>query len=143
MDQKKRLVTTYTSFLKRLEHKEVENDTYVKIPKKLLFDRGLKEKERLTWETLAAHQYKSRSKIFPGRERLAVMLGIKDIRAVSKLTSALQCGGYLTKTIAKNNKVFYQLYFYADIDEHVYAVEKTRSRLSKRNCIRGTLPPSV
>ncbi len=138
-----RKVKPYSSFLKQVEENTLENDTYVKVPKKLLFDRGLKEKERLTWEVLAAHQFKAKSKIFPNRDRLAKILGIKDVRAVSKLTTALQSKGYLSKQIAKSNRVFYQLYFYTDIEEHIYASEKTPRRLSNRNRISGTVPTPV
>lgn len=138
-----RKLKTYSKFLKHLEENTLENESFVKVPKKLLFDTCLTPKERITWMVLASHQYKSKSEIFPSRRRLAAMLGIKDIRQISKLTRSLQDKAYLAKEYdERSKKAFYKLFFFADTNDHLYsgfAVNEERVR-SEYNHVVGTRP---
>ncbi|MGC9602386.1 MAG: helix-turn-helix domain-containing protein [Minisyncoccia bacterium] len=87
------------------------------VPRKFLVDHALTPQEKSLWITLAGFQYKATSEIFPGRERIAALLGVKDVNYISKMTRRLQEKGSLEKFHNKNKRVYYRLYYRVNIDE--------------------------
>lgn len=102
-----------------------EVDRYVQIPKKLLVDPRLTNKQKLTWIVLACFQYGPTRDIFPGRDRLARLLRLKSKSSISKLTNALQVKAYLEKFYRKNSSVIYEIYYDSDVDDSIF----TRSNI--------------
>ena len=146
MKKKRKLGDTVTPYWRLLDSKsKLEGVDYVKVPKHLLIDPYLTPKEKIVWMTLACYQFKPDSQIFPGRERIAALIGIKSKNGVSKLTRTLQEGAYLIKAHDSRRRTFYKLYFHTDtpVDDFFgYVQGNSPLKLHKRNRIRGTTPPS-
>ncbi len=116
-------VTSYRSFL---ADKKSNKGKFVMTPKKLLIDPDLTPKEKILWQTLAAFQYGPENEIFPSRRRLADLTGIRSPNSISKLTRRLQDKAYLTKFYDEYRRVFYRLYFCADVDEERFWEKASR-----------------
>lgn len=113
-------VTGYKNYLRKLERSEDTKSGYTRIPKKILIDPHLSEKERVTWMVLASFLYTSDSNIFPGRKLLTKLLSLKYVQQVSKITKSLQKKGYLTKYYDNDNRITYELHFNIDVDESIF-----------------------
>jgi hypothetical protein len=111
---------SYKSYMRKLEQDGDATTGYTRIPKKILIDWCLSEKERITWLMLASFLFRSENYIFPGRKKLAELLHLATVQQVSNLTKALCKKGYLVKYYNKNNRLIYELYFNADVDESIF-----------------------
>lgn len=109
-----KIVQKYSKFLKSAKN---DREKFVMVPRKFFVDHTLTPQEKLLWMILAGFQYKAESYIFPGRERLAALLGVRDVNYITKLTRRLQRKGVLEKHYGKNRQVYYFLFFCIDIDE--------------------------
>lgn len=115
-NKKTHLMHSYRSFLREIEEDFFSNNTYVRVPKKLVIDNRLSAKERILWIVLACFQYQPTRDIFPSRKRLAKLLGIRSSINISRLTRNLQRKGCLTKYY-RGSKTLYELWFQSNLDD--------------------------
>lgn len=121
----------YRLFLKN------KDSAFVRIPKKLLADPKLTDRQKILWMVLASYMYGSEGEVYPGRELLSRIMHIKNPSNISRLTGSLQDGCYLEKQHYKSGGVLYELYFDTEIDESIFLTGGDRRyRPSKRNRIR-------
>lgn len=125
-EPKKFLMKSYKAFLRQAEDDVADDDTYyVRIPKKLVIDPRLTQKERQLWGVLAAFLYKPTSDIFPGRRRLAKLLNVQNPTSISRLTRSLQRKGYVTKYYNTKGKIIYELWFQSNLDDSAFTGDLT------------------
>ncbi len=97
-----------------------KNGKFILVPKQLVIDPTLTPTEKLLWIIMSAFLFKSTSKIFPSRERLAILISINRANSISKITKSLQKKAYMEKSYNKYRRVYYEPYFCNDADDGLF-----------------------
>jgi hypothetical protein len=118
----------YEEYLKENGYSNHGNNS-LHIPKEILLDKNLTEKEKLSWIILASQIYGSNTNFFRGYYRLKELLRIHGVQEPSDVVQKLQDKKYLKRYYDKSNHLSNDLFFRERSDKDYITALNLRNNL--------------